>query len=382
MKQLFYSGLMVFAIWTTALAEPSALETAVRADDAEAITRLLADGADPETRAESGAPMLVIAASRGRTEAVALLLEAGANPDATVSDGSNATALMYASGGKDDQIARQLLAAGADVNLRDNMGDPAINWAAYYGNTQYVGTLLDAGADATLRGHGNAFEIALRRGHEDILRMTAEATGNLHARSEHEAEVGRLLQAGDDAAAAAAVRSLPESRRLESDSYGRPLLQVAAVNGGVSTIETILARGESVDAPDVIGFTALMHAAREGRLDAAKTLLAAGADVNHRGAETGLSLCPLHLAAVGGSEPMVTLLIEAGANPDAQGREGGTALRWAMYEGQQATAMALVAAGADVDLTSERAQSPRKLAELMGWQDMVALIAARDAQNR
>jgi ankyrin repeat protein len=377
MHAVKFSGFLLVCLSVLAHAATADLESAVRAGDLTRIEGLLAAGTDPDGVSDSGTPVLVLAASNGNEEVVRMLIAAGANPDARTRGEMTATAMMFASGGDNSGILEVLLDAGADVDLRDAMGDPAINWAAYFGNTSYVEVLLAAGADTSLRGHGNAFEIAVRRGHEDIVRLTAASTGNAPPESGSIERVVRTLWAGDDRAATAMILELPDSETVPVDAYGRPLVHIAAINNAPLAIEALTRRYGNVDAPDVIDFTALMHAAREGNKPAAERLLDLGANVNHAAAETGLSLTPLHLAAIGGDTDMVSLLFDAGAGLDLQGRDGATALLWAMYENQQAAATVLVEAGADVDLAAKSGQSPRSIVASMGWDDLAALIEKR-----
>src|SRR5215471_9300265 len=61
------------------------------------------------------------------------------------------------------------------------------------------------------------------------------------------------------------------------------------------------------------GTTPLHRAVYQDDVERAKTLLRGGANVN---AATDLGVTPLWLAAQNGSEPMVRVLLSAGANPN------------------------------------------------------------------
>lgn len=63
----------------------------------------------------------------------------------------------------------------------------------------------------------------------------------------------------------------------------------------VSVLKQALAEGEQVDVQDEKGLTALMWAARAGRLSTAKYLVAQGASLTSTDVATGFS--PLHFAA-------------------------------------------------------------------------------------
>ena len=92
------------------------LGEAVRAGDAVAVERALADGADPDTAA-GNLPPLVVAAVRGDVDVARVLLEGGADPDAAGSD--ERTALIQALVRGREDVARLLIESGADVNRRE-----------------------------------------------------------------------------------------------------------------------------------------------------------------------------------------------------------------------------------------------------------------------
>lgn len=72
---------------------------------------------------------------------------------------------------------------------------------------------------------------------------------------------------------------------------------------------------------------------------------------------------PLHLAAQQGDAEMVRLLIEAGAEVDAQGDLCVTPLYQGVMEGHVAVARRLLESGADPDAPNELNVTPRQRAE-------------------
>lgn len=118
----------------------------------------------------------------------------------------------------------------------------------------------------------------------------------------------------------------------------------AAKKGDVVAIAAALDAGANVNDPD--GFaTPLYYAVSRQHLDAAKLLIARGADVNVGSKISG----PPLKAAVAKSKPeLITLLLEHGADPKvAVGDE--TVLHQAVRQGCLDCVKALVAAGADVN---------------------------------
>jgi uncharacterized protein len=314
----------------------------------------------------------------GDAGALAEALEAGADPEAREVEGYGATALMYAASDPDPAMVNVLLAAGADVNARDRMGDPALNWAAYYGLTDVIVRLLEAGADPTLTGHGNAREILMRRGHEAALAALLAALHAAPVRTEDEIRLEAAAEQGD----ATMIERLAGLVDVSSarDFAGRPVLQAAARGDQDEAVLALIRAGAPVDAADSIGFTALFEAAREGSGEAVAALIAQGADVNHIAEARGLSLTPLHLAAIGGDAAVVRALRAAGAQPDVQGVTGATPMLWAAFEGQHDAVMALLETGADPLIEAPDSPSVREVAEMSEWTDIVATIDGAVAQ--
>jgi len=95
------------------------------------------------------------------------------------------------------------------------------------------------------------------------------------------------------------------------------------------------------------GETALMTAARTGKVDAVKSLLAHGASANAKEPVRGQT--PLMWAAAEGNADVIRLLVERGADTQTRSSGGFTALLFAVREGRIQAVKALLAAGASVN---------------------------------
>ena len=104
------------------------------------------------------------------------------------------------------------------------------------------------------------------------------------------------------------------------------------------------------------GNTPILFAARQGDLDVARHLVAAGADVNDTAA-TGTSA--LVVAAHSGHTALALFLLDRGADPNAAGA-GYTALHAATLRGDETLATALLARGADPNAPVVRGSQGRR----------------------
>jgi hypothetical protein len=108
-------------------------------------------------------------------------------------------------------------------------------------------------------------------------------------------------------------------------------LSSAVADGDALAVAALLAAGSHADTPlSPVGETPLMRAAARGYTEVVRVLLDAGADLNAQRAD---GFTPLILAVFFGHEEVVRLLVERGADPSARTRLGMTATRWAAARG-------------------------------------------------
>ncbi|GIL80564.1 hypothetical protein Vretimale_16013 [Volvox reticuliferus] len=93
----------------------------------QAMRKLLASGAVPDTWAPNGSSALMLAAAANGTEALAVLLEAGATLE--LQDALGRSALMFAAGNCAKNTLVALLDAGACISQRDRRGRNVLDYA-------------------------------------------------------------------------------------------------------------------------------------------------------------------------------------------------------------------------------------------------------------
>jgi len=162
-----------------------------------------------------------------------------------------ADAFLEAAKTGDNKTVRTLLAAGVDIQVADWAGWPALNWAALMLQNETIEILLDFGADIEYLSRGGK-------------------------------------------------------------NSGRPIMMAAKKYLGTETVKLLVARGADVNGTDQYGRTALIIAARYGRLDTVLFLLSEGANPN---AESIMNKwkTPLIAANLRGHGEVADILVRAGA---------------------------------------------------------------------
>ncbi|MEM7754571.1 MAG: ankyrin repeat domain-containing protein [Planctomycetota bacterium] len=127
--------------------------------------------------------------------------------------------------------------------------------------------------------------------------------------------------------------------------------------------------GSSSNEAEAVENDSIWQAAADGRVEAVRQSIAAGADINGTFVLEGVpgsGGSPLHLAALAGQADMVDWLIGVGANLDVRADDeyGGTPLHWAAAFGEAEVAEMLIDAGANVNAGDNTGYTPLDAAML------------------
>jgi ankyrin repeat protein len=177
----------------------------------------------------------------------------------------------------------------------------------------------------------------------------------------------------------------------------------SADKGDLKAVQLFLAAGIDGNSQDATGSTALMVAAKSGRIDVVNKLLERklNLDLQNKQGETALML-----AAADNQADIVKLLLKNNADPNLQDHSGWSALMKAVYQGNTACVEALVGQsrqevnrallvaaltghkdivqvllknGAEVDTRADDGRTPLMLAAAKGDNDLVSALLAAGA---
>ena len=351
----------------------TALAWAAHWDDVETANLLIRAGASVNTANELGVTPLMLAASNGSGPMLGRLLEAGADPAAVRP--SCETALMMAARSGSREAVQLLIDRKANVNAKTQRGLTALMWASAENHPDVVKLLLASGADIAAR---SAARIPPNRNYAN--RSDADV-----------AKAPRPLLHENEARNPEYFRDSLRAKESPRAEGGFTPLLYGVVSGSIDVVQLLLAAGASVDelAPDGMspvvlslvkrheplalfllerganpnsagtGYTALHVASITGQVEAAKALVARGANLNARLEKpvsfteafvTGTKVSPgagwlditgatpFMIAARGVNVPIMKILVDAGADPRLRADDGTTAIMLSSGLGKRADA--------------------------------------------
>ena len=178
--------------------------------------------------------------------------------------------------------------------------------------------------------------------------------------------------------ACSAGLSAPAWAQSESNPSVNAQLLVAARNTDLEAVKKSLDRGAAPNSRNRLGKTSLYISIEKNRIDIARILIEAGADVNLPSLEKAT---PLIAASYAGSLPFVDLLLQHGAKHEPTDRLHKSALVYAAGMGNTAVVERLLQAGAPIDQAPVDALTPLMWAAGQGHVETVKLLLAKGANK-
>ena len=328
-------GTLVFGVLLSgATLLDSPVADAAMDGDIEAVRALLTEGADVNAPQGDGMTALHWAAEAGDVEMVGMLLYAGANLQGVTRLGDYTPLHLASKAGKDRVVAR-LLEAGADPSAYTTTGDVTpLHFAAASGSGPTVEALLDHGADVDVteavrgqtplmlaagRNRVAVVQLLLDQGADpSILTYVVDIPALQRADREASGRRNRVLEAFKEEQAPDDLGWRPDSRQVQAAVQaawsGEPPELTdddPPEDDGSYTVAVgdpeVRPRSFAENVGGQGGFTALIHAAREGHVESAIALLDAGADIDQLSG--GDHSSPLLIATINGHFDLAMLLL-------------------------------------------------------------------------
>jgi uncharacterized protein len=329
----------------------TALHWAVRADDVQRVEALLRAGANARAADRYGITPLYLAAVNGNSAIIKKLLESGADPN--VVDSSGETLLMTAARTGAPEALKLLLDRGASVNAVDpEFQQTALMLAVRENHPEAVKILID---------HGALLDVHTRIGPAPTFRLPCKGTG---CGSE-----GVGINRG----------GIPDRGQRAAITGGMTALLYAARDGRLAEARLLVAAGADVKLADPNEISPLLMSILNDHLDVARFLLDRGADANTPDfygrtplwAAVDLRNMDLDHGVDKGvdREPVldfIKLLLDRGANVNARTKEYHPGRRWLYSLG-------------DVSWVDMTGQTPFLRAALSGDTKTMRLLLERGA---
>ena len=365
----------------------TAMMSAAQAGKCNVIAALVKAGGDPNHADADGSLALHLAAAAGHADTCALLLESGSRFETDL-DGD--TPFHAAARNAHSSLAIELMGAAAvELEARGADGATPLFCAASSGDLTLSSYLIGQGANvlsacddgatvlhaAAAAGNAHLVSFLLQKG-GDFSARTSSGLTPLHAAS----------WAGRDAVIVALIRAGADvNARTRS---GATPLACASAAGHAPSVALLASKGASVRIVTDEGATPLHAACSSAYLDVSKVLIDAArgrvgnADiVSFLHAADAAGRTAAHLAASAGSEELIRLLQDSGANLSLRDHQSDSIWHQAASAGHAKLLQSGLASSRKlVDLKNGRGRVPLHAAAAGGHLDVVEVLIAAGAR--
>jgi len=347
----------------------SALAVAASLDDYGMMKRCIMEGANLNTRGESGNPLLIEAVLEENIEKARLLLKNGA--DVNIRSGEleamELTALSYAIDQGSHQIEKLLFEHGADANVNGVGGNPLIYEAIVDLDLVAAQRFLEQGASPDVMNADGVTPLSVAVASEELdavkLLIEGEADPSL-AGSGMESPLLTAIANGNIAIANLLIVSGAEldKQQMLAKAYSErntPLMSLL-LNAGADPESTFPKTNERVF--DI--------AVREGATGAVRTLLDSGASIGDN----------LWAALLSDQDELIRLILQGGADPRQLGSGGEDPLDFCLSRGRYKAAGILLASGANPNARYDSSESWLSKAVREGDPDLALTLIEAGAE--
>ena len=376
------------------------------------------EGADIDTRDETGVSPLIMAIGSGQKDLAITLIEKGSDVNLGAIGGGKTikgyTPLLSACENGDREMVNLLLAKGAKMNVADESGRSPlyisltgshfgicdllvqkgvdINFKDQDGNTPLAKSVSRGNPDnlVWLLKHGASTEIRNQTGETAL--MMAAACGNLNAVrilvkagapiSSRDKKGWPALALASFAGHESVVRhliSIGKASARISNHEGTPLIVEAARRLSdtiIGIIKILIANGASANSKDGSGSTALQEAARRQKWKMVRFLVEHGADINYSPPEQPPVLTQAYWDKC---VDLVEWLLERGADPEKRFQGRDPFWIWPFVDKNPELVRLTLSHARSPDIMDERQATPLMWASRMGWNDIIVWLLEKGA---
>jgi ankyrin repeat protein len=283
---------------------------------------------------------------------------------------------------KHTEVAKLLLANGSKVNtINGTSTDTALHFATINGDIQIVEMLVNRGAEINVKNRYGVTPLhsAVESKKMEIIELLVNEGADVNASNTNGITPMHLaLENCSEEIINILLSRVADGKAKRKDCI--TYVRIAAERGYLQIVNHLLKHGVSINSEYR---TPLCLAVIEGQEEDVQLLLEYGANVD---AQDKDGKPVLHFAVERGHEKVVKLLLEHGAKVDAQDKGGKTVLHSAGERGHEKVVMLLLEHGATVDNQDKDGKTVLHSAGESGHEKVVILLLERganvDAQDK
>ncbi|MCK4738471.1 MAG: ankyrin repeat domain-containing protein [Deltaproteobacteria bacterium] len=338
---------------------------------------LLDGGADINKKDSRGNTPLSYVSMQDNTSAATVLIKRGA--DVNIGNNTNMTPLMWATFKSNIDLTRLLIENGADVNAADKNKYSALMWTVMGAEQSAIGQRVRSSPKNDAANRIKVLELLIENGAK-IEGAHPNLKPQKYAKMTKRMDISNFLEGA------------AQRQKVMKNMFP---IHLAAYNGDISKLKTLLRKGKHVDYPDTTGNTPLIWAVSAGHLKTAEFLIKNGAKVNHFGKhnQTALKTAALYghlkiiemlvatkgadlefkneasetalfVAAKGGFLEVISVLVKKGAKVNTINKDGDTPLMFVARKGDKDTVIHLAKSGASLMGANNKGLSALNMAKL------------------